>query len=85
MAKRISKEIKEKIIKLKQEGLSNNKIASKLFISEGSVRNLLKAEKYDGKNCPPGRTKRLSEREEKMLCREYDKGFLENTTHGVAW
>ncbi len=84
MSKRISKQSKNEVMNFKHLGFSNTRIASKLDISEGSVRNILKEKNYNGKVSLPGRKKILSQKEERMIIRKYDSGKLENTTNGVS-
>ncbi len=72
-------------MELKDLGVSNVKITSKININEKSVRRILKEKNFERKISKSGRPKKLSLREKKQVLRTFENGNLENTTNGVEF
>ncbi len=84
MSKKISTDDEKEIVRLGKLNISNVKIATKLNVSDGTVRNYLKKHGIEKQNNQGGRPKILNLREERYVLREFENGNIQTTTHGVS-
>ncbi len=83
MSKKISNEIKNNVVLLHQQGISNVLIARKEKIGITSVRRILIEKGNLQSTLIGGRPKKLKKREINMLIRGFTNGTLENTSNCV--